>query len=1281
MDVAKKGEELVKEEEKCFNYTVDREEGEANLQINTLGCPFYPSLEDSEVTMEKTVDIIIEVGAVATVTFQAERNYIYPFEQTNLLNEIATAYIYFVKEMEILKQETLTTPEHTKLFPERLHIIRHIIMEELKRDPIGAYVTALRTVREQRAKSEIFDPSAKPSFEKFINVLQEIISVLEKTKIIKLAKPYVPGYKIGSRELYFKFFEPFIRPNFMFTRLQAEPPTMAEEVASYSIGEKLKANVLILELPKQVRLRYHVVPPEFQLDEDEYVLLDETREIMAKFKPKEEEFIDPRRMRAVFLNIAKDLITQVSKDRGMDLSYSKIEKLSYILVRLTVGFGMIEVLLDDPKVEDIYVNAPIGVLPIFVKHADFGECETNIIPNKREADSWASRFRLISGRPLDEANPVLDTELDIPGVADARVAVIQNPLSPGGYSFAFRHHRERPWTIPLLIHYKSMSPTAGGLLSFLVDGARTMLIAGTRGSGKTSLLSAMMLEIMRKFRIITVEDTLEIPTRYFKEIGYNVLPLKVRSAILGEKAEMSADDGIRTSLRLGDSALIVGEVRSSIRGNEEVFIVENGETKRIPIKDVENLCITDIKVPTLNEDLKIELHPLKDFVKHPRRKKLLEITTKTGRKVTVTEDHSVFTANNFQISPIECNKLKKGDPVIIPSSMPCGYNDVNSINLVGLFPKLRISNADKYIKEAIKKLGYKKASEICETSNDIYQYLRKGNERTNIPIDKFVKLMQAAEIEFNPAELKIKKGTSTELNAEIKINEGFCRLLGYYVSEGYVSKDKTAVIFSNSNPKIVDDIVNISKSAFGINPYVRETKGLGYAKQIAVNCAPLAHLLTKLGCGRTCTEKRIPSLIFGLSQDKIASFLRALYSGDGSFTASKSSGNSVRYYTTSRKLAEDVMYILLTFGIIGRIHERKRKENENTVHCVEFKQRDQVETFLNKIGFVHKQPKSIKKGWSHSQVNMVKFSKDELSKHIDRLPRAFRHLRRFGKCSKYYLRDIIEKLGRCSGNITDFAKGEFFIDKIANIKEIILKEPELVYDLSLNPTQNFIGGFGGIILHNTEARALYESMRIGALANVVAGTIHGDSPYGVFDRVVNDLGVPRTSFKATDIIIIAGKIRSPDQLREIRRLTHITEIRKTWQEDPSTEGGFMNLMEYDAKEDIVKPTRDLIEGESEIVKSIAGRVKEWVGNWDAVWDNILLRANTKKMLVDYAQKTKRITGPNGLLEADFVVEANDMFHRIFSKLKEETGYPDSKSVLTEYEHWLKNRIKKGTDEV
>ena len=55
-------------------------------------------------------------------------------------------------------------------------------------------------------------------------------------------------------------------------------------------------------------------------------------------------------------------------------------------------------------------------------------------------------------------------------------------------------------------------------------------------------------------------------------------------------------------------------------------------------------------------------------------------------------------------------------------------------------------------------------------------------------------------------------------------------------------------------------------------------------------------------------------------------------------------------------------------------------------------------------------------------------------------------------------------------------------------------------------------------VRSKEAVALFEAMRVGAAANLVSGTIHADSPYGVYDRVVNDIGVPKTSFKAIDVV-------------------------------------------------------------------------------------------------------------------------------------------------------------------
>ena len=208
-------------------------------------------------------------------------------------------------------------------------------------------------------------------------------------------------------------------------------------------------------------------------------------------------------------------------------------------------------------------------------------------------------------------------------------------------------------------------------------------------------------------------------------------------------------------------------------------------------------------------------------------------------------------------------------------------------------------------------------------------------------------------------------------------------------------------------------------------------------------------------------------------------------------------------------------------------------------------------------------------------------------------------------------------------------------------------------------------------VRSVEARALYEAMRVGALANVVAGTIHGDSPYGVFDRVVNDLDVQKTSFKATDIIIIANPVKTADGLHAKKRVVSITEVRKHWTNDPMQEKGFVDLVRYNVEKDELEPTDELINGESEIIKNIAGNVKGWAGNWDAVFDNIILRGKVKQEIVDASDKL----GKPMLLESHFNVISNNAFHRISDEVREEFGLPLSDEVFPRWKAWLYETAK------
>jgi archaeal flagellar protein FlaI len=225
------------------------------------------------------------------------------------------------------------------------------------------------------------------------------------------------------------------------------------------------------------------------------------------------------------------------------------------------GHGILEHLLLDERILEVNINPPAFKTSMRIVHADYQECTSNILATDEFLNFLLTRLKMNTGRPLNKVQPQIDGEINVGGV-NARVAGIINPFSVFGTGFSIRKHRERPWTLPLFIQNKSINALFAGFMSLVISHGRAFITAGPRGSGKTSLLGSLMLEILQRYRIITIEDTQELPVYDYKKLGYDILPLKVRSALADESLEIPFDKGLRTSLRLGDSALIVGEVRS-----------------------------------------------------------------------------------------------------------------------------------------------------------------------------------------------------------------------------------------------------------------------------------------------------------------------------------------------------------------------------------------------------------------------------------------------------------------------------------------------------------------------------------------------------------------------------------------------------------------------------------------------------------------------------------------------------------------------------------------------
>ncbi|MFH0986846.1 MAG: type II/IV secretion system ATPase subunit [Candidatus Micrarchaeota archaeon] len=375
--------------------------------------------------------------------------------------------------------------------------------------------------------------------------LQLVTEELGSTQVIKEAAKTGAG-----KEAYHKIFNPSMLPSFITSVITFNVPADATKIESYKVGN---AAVSIYALPDRPEKLYFIDAPEFSIHENENKLLGEALEIITK---EESRIVNPADARRHFKSIAEEVLYRHRKELTPDES----QKMSDIIARYSAGYGILEIMLNDKRLQDVYVDSP-GGNNVYVFHEDYEECITNVTLTNLDLEKLAARFRAISGRPFDESSPVLHAELTDLGV---RICGVMSPATFGGTGFAFRRHKQIPWTLPQFVKAGMLDSKTAGLISFLVDGQRSILITGPRSSGKTSFLTAMIAESSVNYRVVAIEDTPELPVQVFKENGYKIQHLRTKST-LGTEAEvgyeLSATDALRTALRLGESTLVLGEVR------------------------------------------------------------------------------------------------------------------------------------------------------------------------------------------------------------------------------------------------------------------------------------------------------------------------------------------------------------------------------------------------------------------------------------------------------------------------------------------------------------------------------------------------------------------------------------------------------------------------------------------------------------------------------------------------------------------------------------------------
>ncbi len=529
-------------------YGINTEGRHTVLSVDCHDCLYGMSLEESEECMRGVMDIMQQEGDVDSIVLKEL-----------LRREYDGGQVRFIMDAVEVQEETrdlvfreLTSEGCEECEADRRSNLNRILEGILPGHPAFAYGELLGYLHEEEEREDGSDTAECVECEhSYVNLLKEIRGLFE-------AKGFFQGMRGINREdlvdraIYKKFLSPSIRPQFSTSRILLEPPPDTLLISTYRVGDAVVRIYLPRDKPEHL---YFVTPSEYGLSPEKFEIINRARALMIQERSPSLEFTDFGKARRYFRRLAKGMMSKVAKG---EFSREEIEKLAGVLTRYTAGLGILEVLLEDPLVRDIYINAPVGETPLCINHAEVEDCVTNIYLTEDDVETLISRFRARSGRAFSEAHPVLDLELPEFGT---RVATIGKPLSPDGLAFALRRQKPTPWTLLQFVANTTINAQAAGLLSFLIDGQVTMLVTGSRGSGKTSFLVSLLGELMQGLRVLTIEDTLEIPVHRFNEVGYRMQRLKIRSAVGRSETEMTPQEALGTALRLGESVLVIGEVR------------------------------------------------------------------------------------------------------------------------------------------------------------------------------------------------------------------------------------------------------------------------------------------------------------------------------------------------------------------------------------------------------------------------------------------------------------------------------------------------------------------------------------------------------------------------------------------------------------------------------------------------------------------------------------------------------------------------------------------------
>ena len=214
------------------------------------------------------------------------------------------------------------------------------------------------------------------------------------------------------------------------------------------------------------------------------------------------------------------------------------------------GFGPLQVFLDDPEVEELWINTPERV---FVARGGVSE-RVPLELSASEVRDLVERMLRTTGRRVDVSQPFVDASLP----DGSRVHVVIPDITREHWSVNIRKFSRDIRDLADLVSHGVLTLPAAHFLQSAIRAGNTVLVSGATQAGKTTMLQALLRSAPASDRIVSVEETFEL------DLGIDdCVSLQCRGPSLEGTGEVTLRRLVKEALRMRPTRIVVGEVREA----------------------------------------------------------------------------------------------------------------------------------------------------------------------------------------------------------------------------------------------------------------------------------------------------------------------------------------------------------------------------------------------------------------------------------------------------------------------------------------------------------------------------------------------------------------------------------------------------------------------------------------------------------------------------------------------------------------------------------------------